>query len=675
MSKLNIYNEMRMLISAIDLADYQYHTMNDPLISDYEYDSKRKRLKDLESLHPELIQTDSPISKIGFQLSEKFETIEHKIPMLSLANAFSQKELDSFFNKVETLLNMNAIQYCVEVKMDGLAISLTYVDGKLVLGATRGDGSKGENVTANIMAIKNVPKVLNNVGFGNNALEIRGEVLISKVGFAKLNKEQESIGGKLFANPRNAAAGSLRQLDPNIVANRCLGFYPYSVITCEPSMQGINGTYGILNKVLELGFCDSKYRYICNSRYEVWSIIEHIHSIRKDIPYEIDGVVIKVNDIDQQNKVGWLDREPKWAIAYKFPAESKKTTVLNINWQVGRTGLLTPVAGLAPVKVGGVTVTNVTLSNISEIKALDIRKGDIISVYRAGDVIPKVECVHPSDNRMNAVELPTHCPSCKHPIDFIAGESLVRCNNDKNCPAQLIESLIHFASRDALDIKGLGDKWIRTLVDIGMLKTFADIFTLKNHKSDLLQIEKLGETSVDNLLDSIEKSKSTTFVRFLYGLGIRGVGLGGSKILVREFGNLNSIIDTDIETLTRIKDIGPITANNIVKYFNNIENINLLTRLISCGINWKEESTKMKHMLNQTWVITGSFDSFNRDVVSDLIWKLGGSVSSNVSKSTYCVLVGTNAGSKLAKANNLGIRTINEVEFIELINSYGEDIK
>ena len=667
--------QMRQLIQILAQHNHAYYVMDQPTILDSEYDQLFHQLKALEEQYPECIQPDSPINKVGAKPLAKFTSVTHVVPMLSLGNVFNQEELFAFARRAEERLPNQTIQYDVELKFDGLAISLWYEQGVLVRGVTRGDGETGEDITQNVKTIRNLPKVLTtNQGEVPTLLEVRGEVLMPKAGFEKLNAENEAKGEKTFANPRNAAAGSLRQLDPNIAASRPLAFYAYGIAQCEPN-HGQSTMSESLEWLQQFGFAVGERHFVCDSIQEVQAVYEQINAERPQLSVEIDGMVIKVNSLKQQQQLGFLSREPRWATAYKFPAVAALTTVENIDWQVGRTGTLTPVARLNPVAVGGVTVSNVTLHNIGEIHRLDVRIGDTVSVYRSGDVIPKVEKVWPEFRPVDAteVELPSQCPVCESPVVMPEGEALARCSGGLYCAAQRIEAIRHFVSRKALDIEGLGDRWVESLLHLDLLKDVADIYHLHEHREKLLTIEKMGEKSVQNLIDSIENSKKTTLAAFIYALGIRGVGETTARMLANTFQTLDALRVADIEALKKTPDVGDITAEWIVDFFQAPHNLEVLDRLLAAGIHWDAPVAPSRQPLNgESWVVTGTLSTMGRDEATQLLQALGARVSGSVSSKTKCVVAGEKAGSKLDKAEKLGIAVINEAEFIQLMKDYGQ---
>ena len=671
----SVIEQMRQLIQLIAKHNHAYYVMDQPSISDSEYDHLFHQLKALEQQHPECIQADTPTNKVGGQALPKFESVTHAVPMLSLGNVFNQEDLFAFARRIDERLPNQKVQYDVELKLDGLAISLWYENGVLVRGVTRGDGETGEDITQNVKTIRNLPKVLSSQHQAiPELLEVRGEVLMPKQGFEKLNADQQAKGDKTFANPRNAAAGSLRQLDPNIAASRPLAFYAYGIAQCQPN-HGLETMHDSLHWLTKFGFEIAERQFLCASIEEVQQRYEQIQQERPDLKVEIDGMVIKVDSLKQQQQLGFLSREPRWATAYKFPAQAALTKVENIDWQVGRTGTLTPVARLTPVFVGGVTVSNVTLHNIGEIHRLDVRIGDTVSVYRTGDVIPKVEKVwvefRPADTEM--VNLPTNCPVCESPVVMPEGEALARCSGGLYCAAQRIEAIRHFVSRKALDIEGLGDRWVESLLHLDLLKDVADIYHLHEHRDTLLTIEKMGEKSVQNLIDAIEASKKTTLARFIYGLGIRGVGETTARMLANTFQTLDALKAADVEALKKTPDVGDITAEWIADFFQAPHNIEVLDRLLAAGIHWDAPTAPTRQPLNgESWVVTGTLESMGRDEATQKLQALGARVSGSVSSKTKCVVAGEKAGSKLDKAQKLDIRVMNEQEFLDFLAQYGD---
>ena len=665
--------QMRQLIQILAKHNHAYYVMDQPTIADSEYDQLFHQLKALEEQHPNLVQPDTPTHKVGGKALSKFENITHVVPMLSLGNVFNQEDLYAFARRAEERLPNQKVEYDVELKFDGLAISLWYEQGVLVRGVTRGDGETGEVITENVKTIRNLPKVLSSETTAiPELLEVRGEVLMPKAGFEKLNAENEAKGEKTFANPRNAAAGSLRQLDPSIAASRPLAFYAYGIAQCEPN-HGQSTMSASLEWLTQFGFAVGERHFVCDNIQDVQKAYEQINLERPNLSVEIDGMVIKVNDLKQQQTLGFLSREPRWATAYKFPAVAALTTVDHIDWQVGRTGTLTPVARLNPVAVGGVTVSNVTLHNIGEIHRLDVRVGDTVSVYRSGDVIPKVEKVWPEFRPDNTIEvhLPETCPVCESPVVMPEGEALARCSGGLYCAAQRIEAIRHFVSRKAMDIEGLGDRWAESLLHLDLLKDVADIYSLHEHREQLLTIEKMGEKSVQNLIDSIENSKKTTLASFIYALGIRGVGETTARMLANTFQTFDALRNADIDALKKTPDVGEITAEWIIDFFKAPHNLEVVDRLLAAGIYWDAPTAPTRQPLNgESWVITGTLSTMGRDDATQMLQALGARVSGSVSSKTKCVVAGEKAGSKLEKAEKLGVRVMTEAEFLEFMQQY-----
>ncbi len=662
--------QMRKLIAQLQQHNHAYYVLDNPIIEDNEYDQLRKQLFTLESQYPELIQIDSPIQQVGDKPLPFFEQVKHHMPMLSLGNVFDFGELQDFIRRINDRLadHQQNPEYEIELKLDGLAVSLIYEHGKFVQGITRGDGQTGEDISQNVKTIRNLPKVLN---IDIPRLEIRGEVLMPKAGFLKLNRDAQAKGEKTFANPRNAAAGSLRQLDPNIAQNRPLAFYAYSVNQGLPAE--IMTQQQALNWLKQLGFSISDVQVVKTAN-ELQDYYQSIIKKRANLPFEIDGIVIKVNSLALQGQLGFLSREPRWATAYKFPAETAMTRLNAIEWQVGRTGQLTPVGKLEPVNVGGVTISNVTLHNIGEIQRLDIRAGDMVSVHRAGDVIPKVTRVWLEERPVTAqvVELPKTCPVCQSAIILPEGEALARCTGGLYCPAQQQEALIHFVSRKAMDIDGLGERWLISFFEHGLVKNVADIYELHQHRDTLITLEKLGEKSVDNLINAIEASKQTTLPRFIYALGIRGVGETTAQNLAQYFGDLSALMQASVEKLQETPDVGEITANLIYEFFQAEHNQQIIQRLLSANIQWQapnQQSIANQPLKGQSWVITGTLSSMGRDEAKAKLQALGAKVSGSISSKTTALLAGDKAGSKLAKAESLGVKIVHETSFLAMLEA------
>ena len=665
-----IVTQMRTLIDNLKTHNYAYYVLDNPILEDSEYDQLRRSLLELEEEYPDLIQPDSPINQVGDMPLSAFTQVTHDIPMLSLGNVFDYDELHTFMRRVNDRLNdaQKNPEYEMELKLDGLAVSLKYAYGQFTQAVTRGDGQTGEDITQNAKTIRNLPLWLT-AASDIPLLEVRGEVLMPKAGFERLNRLAEEKGDKTFANPRNAAAGSLRQLDPAIAASRPLAFYCYSVNQGLP--ETIDTQSAALAWLGDIGFSVSAVRVVKNPR-EAQAYYESMIETRTKLPFEIDGMVIKVNNLALQQQLGFLSREPRWATAYKFPAETVMTRLNDIEWQVGRTGQITPVGKLEPVKVGGVTVSNVTLHNFGEILRLDVRAGDMVSVHRAGDVIPKVTRVwtdqRPADSE--PVKLPSTCPVCDSPVVLPEGEALARCTGGLFCPAQQQEALIHFVSRRAMDIDGLGASWLISFFEHGLVKTVADIYQLHKHQDELITLEKLGEKSVKNILSAIEASKQTTLARFIYALGIRGVGETTAQNLAQQFGDLDSLMAADIDKLLQTPDVGAITAELAYKFFRAPHNIEVITALREAGVHWDKVEQVVSEGLpldGQTWVITGALDSMARDEAKAKLQALGAKVSGSISAKTTALLAGDKAGSKMAKAEKLGVKVVGEEEFLALV--------
>lgn len=665
-----IISQMRTLIESIKTHNYAYYVLDNPILEDSEYDQLRRSLLELEEAYPDLIQSDSPINQVGDRPLSAFTQVTHDIPMLSLGNVFEYDDLRDFMRRVNDRLSVSQQnpEYEMELKLDGLAVSLKYEHGKFVQAVTRGDGQTGEDITQNAKTIRNLPLWIADAA-DIELLEVRGEVLMPKAGFERLNRLAEESEGKTFANPRNAAAGSLRQLDPAIAASRPLAFYGYSVNQGLPDT--IDTQSGALAWLTELGFTVSAVEVVANPR-DAQTYYESVIEGRSDLPFEIDGMVIKVNSLALQQQLGYLSREPRWATAYKFPAETVMTRLNDIEWQVGRTGQITPVGKLEPVKVGGVTVSNVTLHNFGEIQRLDVRAGDMVSVHRAGDVIPKVTRVwheqRPADSE--PVTLPSTCPVCDSPVVLPEDEALARCTGGLFCPAQQTEALIHFVSRRAMDIDGLGASWLISFFEHGLVKTVADIYQLHNHADEMVTFEKLGEKSVQNIINAIEASKHTTLARFIYALGIRGVGEGTAQNFAQQFGDLDSLMAASIETLIKTPDVGEITAELTYKFFRAPHNIEVITALREAGVHCDKVEQVASEGLpldGQTWVITGALDSMARDEAKAKLQALGAKVSGSISAKTTALLAGDKAGSKLTKAEKLGVKVVSEDEFLAMV--------
>lgn len=664
---------IEQLRNEIEKHNYNYYVLAAPVISDYDYDLLLKELEKLEAENPELITPDSPTQRVGKDLTKEFSQVTHKFPMLSLANTYNEEELYDFDRRVrEGLPSGQKVEYVVEYKIDGVSISITYKNGLYTKAATRGDGVTGEEVTANIKTIKAVPVKFakaENINYSLDEIEVRGEVFMEIKDFEKMNEERGSRGEKLFANPRNASAGTIKLLDPREVAKRPLNIFVYYLLSSADKFETHYENLQILKK---LGFKVNPESRLCADIEEVISTCRALEEKRYDLPYEIDGAVIKVNSIYQQGILGSIAKSPRWAVAYKFKAKQAFTKLNKITWQVGRTGAVTPVAELEPVFLAGSTISRATLHNIEEIYRKDIREGDTVVIEKGGDVIPKVVSVitEQRPEESNATEPPQKCPQCGSVLYKPEAEVAIYCENTE-CPAQVKGRLEHFASRGAMDIEGLGESLISSLVDLNFIKTFADIYILKDKRAELINLERMGEKSVDNLLAAIEKSKEQPFAKVLFALGVRYVGAGAAKKLAEGFLAIDELINASEEMISSIHEIGPSISASVKKYFSDPHNLNIIGRLKEAGLNFiaEKKDTAGLGLAGKTFVLTGALSKFTRDEASDKITALGGKVTSSVSKNTSFVVVGENAGSKLEKAKSLGVQILSEDDFLNLINS------
>lgn len=655
-----------------DLERYShaYYVLDNPIVPDSEYDRLYRELQALESAHPELVTPESPTQRVGGAPLAQFEKVQHQIPMLSLQNGFNASEIEMFDRRITEELGVPDVEYTAELKFDGLAVNLRYEKGILVQAATRGDGTTGENITANVRTIQCIPLRLD-TDQPPALLEVRGEVLMYKQDFQELNRRQRENGLKEFVNPRNAAAGSLRQLDARITASRRLRFFAYGLGELAGSAP-LQSQQQMLDWFMQLGLPVCPERKTVTGYQGLIDFFNDIHARRDTLPYEIDGVVYKVNQLVQQQKLGFVSHAPRFALAHKFPAQEMLTQVLDIDVQVGRTGAITPVARLSPVFVGGVTVTNATLHNEEEVRRKDIRIGDTVIVRRAADVIPEVVASvlekRPSDAR--EFMMPTHCPVCGAPVVRPEDEAVARCSGGWiNCPAQKKRGLELFASRKAMNIEGLGEQLIDQLVDKAVIQDAADLFTLDI--PTLAALDRMAEKSAANLVAECEKAKDTTLARLLYALGIRHVGETTARTLAEHFGSLQAIIDASEEQLLQVEDIGGTVAASIKAFFADEHSMALVNRLMANGVHWVEgEGKKQEQILTgKRFVLTGTLPTLTRDDASEIILNLGGKVSSSVSKKTDYVLAGTEAGSKLEKAQSLGIAILDEETFLEMVKT------
>lgn len=653
----------------IEHHNYRYHVLDDPEIPDVEYDRLFRELQKLEAAHPELYSEDSPTRRVGGSPVAGFSTARHLLPMLSLENAFSADELRAFDRRVrERLKAEDPIEYAAETKLDGAAISLIYEHGRLVRGATRGDGQTGEDVTHNVRTIESVPLRLR--GRGHPAvLEVRGEVYMPKAGFAKLNARLLKDGSKAYVNPRNAAAGALRQLDPRVTASRPLEFYSYGIGHFE-DWQVPERHSEVLHQLREWGVRVSPLSKVVPGIEGCLAYYEEIGEQRESLPYEIDGVVLKVDQVELQKALGFVARAPRWAIAYKFPAQEVTTVLRGVDFQVGRTGALTPVARLEPVFVGGATVSNATLHNIDEIERKDVRIGDTVIVRRAGDVIPEIVSVV-SDRRpgdAKRIKLPSRCPVCGADVVRPEGQAVARCSGGLFCPAQRKEKLWHFASRRAMDIEGLGAKVVEQLVDQEKIETPADLFTLT--VDELSSMERMGRKSAENLVEAISRSKRTTLGRFLFALGIPEVGEVTAANLASHFTDLAELMAAGQDELEAVPDVGPVIAQHVHEFFDQPHNVAIIEALRRNGVSWPapERKPRAQPLEGKVFVLTGALDSLTRDEARARIEQLGGKVTSSVSRKTNYVVAGSDAGSKLGKAEELGITVLDETAFISMLS-------
>lgn len=641
---------------------YEYYTLDKPSVSDYEYDSLFRELEDLEKKHPELYDPNSPTQRVGFEILSEFKKINHEKPMLSLGDVFSYDELRDWSKKITDVYGN--VEYCAEYKIDGLAMSLIYEDGLFKQAVTRGDGITGEDVTSNVRTIQSIPMSIPY----KQRYDIRGEVYMPKSSFKRVNRERAANNEEEFANPRNAAAGSIRQLDSRICASRGLDAFWYHV----PDDVNSDTHYGSLQYAKKLGFVVNETTSLFNNIEDVINFIEETAKIRNDLPYEIDGMVIKVNSYDLQKKLGFTSRIPKWAIAYKFPAEEVKTTIEDIFITVGRTGKCTPNAKLVPKKIAGTTVSFATLHNEDNIKDKDIRIGDTVVVRKAGDIIPEVVRSIPEERNGKDIRpfvFPEFCPVCGSRLYRFEDEAAHYCVNTE-CKARLVYSIAHFSERNAMNIDGLGEKRVETFLEAGLLTSFEDIYKLHNRKDDILKLDKFGLKSYDNLIEAIENSKSNSLERLIYGLGIRQVGEKAGKILANEFKTMDNFMNASVEELSAIKDIGPTTAEYIKEFFGEESNVEMINQLKFLGVNMNyiDNSISNESVFNgKTIVLTGTLERYSRNEATELLENLGANVSGSVSKKTDYVIYGAEAGSKLDKARQLGVTTLSEEEFVALL--------
>lgn len=654
---------VKSLREQIEYHDHRYYVLDDPEITDGEYDLLFDELVTIEANHSDLLVSNSPTQRVGGQASGKFESVDHTRPMLSLEKCTSLNELHNWSQRNQDFLDITIDEYVCEPKIDGVAVSLVYRDGVLVRGATRGDGTVGEDITANVRTIRSIPLRLKGPGIPS-LLEIRGEIYIPLEEFGLYNAKAIERGEKPMVNPRNGAAGSLRQIDPQVTNARPLSMYCYSLGNASDDFDP--PTHVDALDAFRTWGCRVNPRVIAVEGLDSCdSYIEEILECRTRLPYEIDGVVIKVNDLVIQRNLGNLSRRPRWAIAYKYPPEEATTSLTGIEFQVGRTGVLTPVARLEPVQVGGVTVSNATLHNVDELKRLELKIGSRIVIRRAGDIIPQV--VRVIERGTTDVVPPTQCPVCETPVVRLEDEVALRCPNGMQCPAQLKESIRHFASRNAMDITGLGDKLVSQLVDRGRVQNPLDLFGLT--VGELSDFERLGEKSAANIVQSIQNSKSTTFAKFIHALGISGVGESTAQTLATRFQTLSALIEASQEVLESLEDVGPIVASHIYTFFNNEQNRAIAVGLVDQGVDWPvEELAQDRPIEGQTWVLTGTLSAMPRQEAKAMLVRLGAKVAGSVSKKTSVVVAGAEAGSKLTKAGELGVPVLTEDEFLKFLD-------
>jgi DNA ligase (NAD+) len=671
----SIQKKIESLRDKIREHEYKYFVLTQPSISDQEYDKLVKELEAIEKEHPELITPDSPTQRVGSDLTKVFNPVEHKVPMLSLSNTYSEEELFDFDRRVNDGLPENEkVEYLVELKIDGASVNINYVNGYLKTAATRGDGTVGEEITNNVKTIKSIPlrvKKDSSIRYKLNDFEVRGEIFMNVKDFEKLNKEREKNGEKTFANPRNSTAGTLKLQDPKIVAHRPLNIFLYSIISPEDELNSQEENLLALKK---LGFRVNEHFKKCKTINEAIKVCRKFEKIREKLEYEIDGAVIKVNSIAQQNKLGSIAKAPRWAVAFKFKSKQTSTKIKAITWQVGRTGAVTPVAELEPKLLAGSTISRATLHNFDEIVRKDIRVGDTVIIEKGGDVIPKVVEVVLSErpSGRKKTKPPKKCPICKSKLFKPEGEVAYYCENVE-CPDQVKGRLEHFASRGAMDIEGLGESLIDIFVDKGFLRTYSDIYKLKTYRDDLIKMERFGEKSVSNLFNSIEKSKEKPFDKVLFALGIRYVGAGAARKLASHFKSIEALMKATEEEITGVHEIGESISKSVKKFLSDNHNKKIIDELKKAGLKFsfvdvKPAIVKDNFFKGKSFVLTGTLASFTREEAADKIMSFGGNVTSSVSKKTDLVLAGEKAGSKLDKANKLGIKVISENEFQKKID-------
>ena len=667
-----VHQHYQRLKSELNQHNHAYYVLDDPSIPDSHYDRLMAELQAIEQQYSQLRNSDSPTQRIGGMALDSFSQVRHEVPMLSLDNAFSDAEMMDFDRRIKDRINLDSSQnltYACEPKLDGVAVSLIYQKGLLIRGATRGDGSIGEDITANVRTIKSIPLSLHGDIFPE-LLEVRGEIYMPRDGFNHFNKKALESGDKPFVNPRNAAAGSLRQLDSKITATRPLEMCAYSVGQYQGD-QKPDSHFAVLNMLGTLGFKINQHIKQVEGLEALEDYYQQLAQLRDKLDYDIDGIVYKVNDLKLQQRLGFVAKAPRWAIARKFPAQEEMTPLLDVEFQVGRTGAVTPVARLEPVFVGGVTVGNATLHNADEINRLGVCVGDTVIVRRAGDVIPQIvkAVVEKRPEGAQPILFPERCPVCQSSVKRVEGEAVARCTGGLFCGAQTKEAIKHYASRKAMDIDGLGDKLVDALVDNELIYSVADLYELKLEK--LINLERMAQKSAENLLNSIEASKQTTLPKFLFSLGIREVGEATAQTLANNFGTLDKVIEASVEQLLEVEDVGPVVARHIVDFFRNPDNLSIVEAIINSGVQWKDidQTAQSLPLKGQTWVLTGTLETMSRAEAKDRLQQFGAKVSGSVSAKTHAVVAGPGAGSKLNKAQSLDIQILTEESLIAFLDN------
>ncbi|MFA5493449.1 MAG: NAD-dependent DNA ligase LigA [Porticoccaceae bacterium] len=671
--EIEIQAEMVRLATALHHHNYRYYALDDPDITDREYDDLLRRLQELEERYPHLKSADSPTQRVGVAPLSGFDQVEHLQPMLSLDNAFNDQEVAEFDRRARDRLNWRQpLAYVCEPKLDGVAVSLLYRDGSLVRGATRGDGRQGEDITVNVRTIASIPLRLQGDQLPR-ILEVRGEIYMSRAGFEVLNSSARDSGEKTFVNPRNAAAGSLRQLDSRITATRPLAMFAYGVGHSE-GWQLPGRHFAVLQQLQHWGLPINPLVEVAEDLDGCYDYYRRLAERRDSLDYDIDGIVYKINDLELQKRLGFVARAPRWAVARKFPAQEMATELLDVEFQVGRTGAVTPVARLKPVFVGGVTVSNATLHNRDEIERLDVRIGDRVIVRRAGDVIPQivkvVDAERPADAR--PIVFPEHCPVCGSPVESTASETVQRCSGGLVCAAQRKQALVHFASRKAMDIDGLGEKLVDQLVERELVRSVVDLYHLD--RPTLAALDRMADKSAGNLVDAIAASKNTTFARFLYALGIREVGEATAAALAGHFGSLDKLSSASPDELQEVDDVGPVVAHFTREFFDSQDNLDVVSGLLDAGVGWPDPQpadAAERPLGGQVWVLTGTLEAMSRTEAKEKLQRLGAKVAGSVSAKTSCVVAGPGAGSKLGKAAELGVAVVDEDHLLALLKQHG----